>query len=69
MEAVNKLVAYALATKLIEKEDIIYSVNSLLIALGLDAAEYEASDIEALSREISLDEKDLAAYLEATLKV
>ena len=68
MEAVNKLVAYALATKLIEKEDIIYSVNSLLIALGLDAAEYEVSDIEALSREISLDEKDLAAYLEATLK-
>ena len=51
MEAVNKLVAYALATKLIEKEDIIYSVNSLLIALGLDAvAALKAGDLEQFGK-------------------
>ena len=29
MDAVNKLVAYGVKTNLIEKEDIIYTVNSL----------------------------------------
>ena len=68
MESVKKLVAYALATGLIEKEDIIYAVNSILLNLGLDSADYEIADIEALAGEISLDEKELSAYLEGVLK-
>ena len=68
MESVNKLVAYALATGLIEKEDIIYAVNTILLNLGLDSADYEIADIEALAGEISLDEKELSAYLEGVLK-
>ena len=68
MNAINKLVAYGLHTGLIEKEDIIYTVNSLLIQLRLDAAEYESEDIEKLSLEVPSEEKELAAYLEAVLK-
>ena len=67
-ESVNKLVAYGLATGLIEKEDVIYTVNSLLIALGLDSADYVSADIEKLAGEVPSDEKELAAYLEAVLK-
>ena len=68
MEAVKKLVAYGLATGLIEKDDIIYTVNSLLLALSQDSAEYEVAEIEALAGEISLDEKELSSYLESVLK-
>ncbi len=67
-KAVNKLTAYGVRTGLIEKEDIIYTVNSILIALGMDSAEYEVAEIEKLSDEISLEEADLAAYLEEVLK-
>ena len=67
-KAVNKLTAYGVKTGLIEKEDIIYTVNSILIALGMDSAEYEVAEIEKLSDEISLEEADLAAYLEEVLK-
>ncbi|MBQ7616268.1 MAG: UDP-glucose--hexose-1-phosphate uridylyltransferase [Butyrivibrio sp.] len=68
MDFINKLAAYALATNLIEKEDVIYTVNSLLIQLGLDSADYEAADIEALAEQVPADEKELSAYLEAVLK-
>ena len=68
MNSINKLVAYGLHTGLIEKEDIIYTVNSLLILLGLDAAEYEAEDIEKLASEVPSGEKELASYLEDVLK-
>ena len=68
MESILKLVAYGLKTKLIEKEDIVYTVNSLLIALHLDSADYEISDIEALAKQIPDEEKELACYLEAVLK-
>ncbi len=68
MDFINKLAAYALATNLIEKEDVIYTVNSLLIQLGLDSADYEVADIEALAEQVPADEKDLSAYLEAILK-
>ena len=67
-ESVNKLTAYGLYTGLIEKEDIIYTVNSLLIQLGLDSAEFEAEDIVSLSAQVPSGEKELAAYLEAVLK-
>ncbi|MBO5621493.1 MAG: galactose-1-phosphate uridylyltransferase, partial [Butyrivibrio sp.] len=67
-KAVNKLTAYGVKTGLIEKEDLIYTVNSILIALGMDSAEYEVAEIEKLSDEISLEEADLAAYLEEVLK-
>ena len=35
-EAVRDLTAYALATELIAEEDVIYTVNSLIGALGID---------------------------------
>ena len=55
-KAVNKLTAYGVKTGLI------------LIALGMDSAEYEVAEIEKLSDEISLEEADLSAYLEEVLK-
>ena len=68
MEALKKLVAYGLKTNLIGKEDIVYTVNSLLIALDLDSADYEVSEIEALAGEVPEDESLLGAYLETVLK-
>ncbi len=68
MEAVNRLVAYGLSTGLIEEEDIIYTVNSLLIQLGLDSAEYDTDLIRAMAGEVPTDEKELSAYLEEVLK-
>jgi UDPglucose--hexose-1-phosphate uridylyltransferase len=67
-EAINNLVAYGLATSLIEKEDIIYTVNSLLIQLGLDAAEFEKADIEALSKKIPAEKIEDGTFLEEVLK-
>jgi UDPglucose--hexose-1-phosphate uridylyltransferase len=67
-EAINKLVAYGLKTGLIEKEDIIYTVNSLLILLRLDSADYEGADIEKLAQGIETAAIDSGAYLEAVLK-
>jgi UDPglucose--hexose-1-phosphate uridylyltransferase len=66
-EMVNSLVAYALKTGLIEKEDIIFNVNTLLIDLGLDSAEFESADIEELAKKIPEDEAELGAYLEKVL--
>lgn len=65
--AIKKLVAYGLATGLIEKEDIIYTVNSLLIELGLDSVEAEITDIEKLVAEVPGDEAELGNYLEKVL--
>ena len=67
--AINNLVAYALKQGLIEKEDIIYAINSILIDLGIDAADYEASDIEALAKELPSDEIEKGTFLENVLKV
>ncbi|RKM58772.1 UDP-glucose--hexose-1-phosphate uridylyltransferase [Butyrivibrio sp. CB08] len=66
--AVKNLVAYGLRTGLIEKEDVIYAVNSLLIILGQDSAEYEASEIEALSEGIDQAGIDDGTFLEGVLK-
>ncbi|WP_034444948.1 UDP-glucose--hexose-1-phosphate uridylyltransferase [Butyrivibrio sp. AE2032] len=68
MEAVSKLVAYGVKTGLIEREDIIYTVNSLLIELGLDATDIEVADVEALVEKVPSDEKELSSYLESVLK-
>ena len=67
--AINNLVAYALKQGLIEKEDIIYAINSILIDLGIDAADYETSDIEALAKELPSDEIEKGTFLENVLKV
>ena len=68
-EAIDKLVAYGLKTGLIEKEDVIYTVNSLLIQMGLDSADYVATDIEKLAEGIDSAAIDSGAYLEEVLKV
>ena len=62
--AINNLVAYALKQGLIEKEDVIYAINSILIDLGIDAADYEAADIEALAKELSSEEIEKGTFLE-----
>ena len=67
--AINNLVAYALKQGLIEKEDVIYTINSILIDLGIDAADYEAADIEALAKELPADEIEKGTFLENVLKV
>ena len=67
-DAVKKLVAYALKTELIEKEDIIYAVNSLLIILGQDSAEFEIAEIEKLSDGIDRATIDDGTFLEGVLK-
>ncbi len=67
-DAVKKLVAYALRTELIEKEDIIYAVNSLLIILGQDSAEFEIDEIEKLSEDIDKVSIDDGTFLEGVLK-
>ncbi|SFP96453.1 UTP-hexose-1-phosphate uridylyltransferase [Butyrivibrio proteoclasticus] len=67
--AINNLVAYALKQGLIEKEDIIYAINSILIDLGIDAADYEAADIETLAKELSSEEIEKGTFLENVLKV
>ena len=67
--AINNLVAYALKQGLIEKEDVIYAINSILIDLGIDAADYEAANIEALAKELPADEIEKGTFLENVLKV
>ncbi len=67
-EAVNGLVSYALKTELIGKEDIIYTINTLLLDLGLDSAEFEVADIEELAKKVPQDESQLGLYLEDILK-
>lgn len=66
--AINNLVAYALKQGLIENEDIIYAVNSILIDLGIDSADYEAANIEALAKELPADEIEKGTFLENVLK-
>ena len=68
-EAINNLAAYALKTGLIEKEDIIYTINSLLIRLGIDAAEFDKADIIALADKIPANGIEDGTYLEEVLKV
>lgn len=67
--AINNLVAYGLKQGLIEKEDVIYAINSILIDLGIDAADYEAADIEALAKELPSEEIEKGTFLENVLKV
>ena len=66
--AVKNLVAYALKTGLIEEEDIIYLVNSLLIILGQDSAEFDTDEIKGLSANIDQAAIDDGTFLEAVLK-
>ncbi|WP_022777983.1 UDP-glucose--hexose-1-phosphate uridylyltransferase [Butyrivibrio sp. AE3009] len=68
-EAINNLAAYALKTGLIEKEDIIYTINSLLIRLGIDAAEFDKADIIAIADKIPANGIEDGTYLEEVLKV
>ncbi len=66
-ESIKKLVAYALRTNLIEREDIIYAVNSLLKELKTDSAEFEVTEIEEMSEEIDGAAIDSGEYLEKVL--
>ena len=67
--AVRKLTEYALATELIEKEDVIYTVNSLIGALGIE--EYPGTEEEIIEGAASLDGEKIAdgTMLEEILRV
>ncbi len=65
--SVKNLIAYGLKTGLIEKEDVIYALNSVLIDLGLNSAEYEAAEIEELAEEVPVGDKELGEFLEKVL--
>ncbi len=67
-EAITKLVAYGLKTGLVEKEDLIYTTNSVLLTLKMD--EYEESNalICQEAEKISDEEIESGTYLEGTLK-
>lgn len=67
-KAILDLVAYALRTNLIEKEDITYSVNQLLIPLKLDSFNGDINLVSEIAE--SLDESKIedGTLLEAILK-
>ncbi|MCR5404702.1 MAG: UDP-glucose--hexose-1-phosphate uridylyltransferase [Butyrivibrio sp.] len=66
--AVNRLVAYGLKTDLIEKEDIIYTVNQILIILGMESADYDVKTLMALADDIDTGSIESGAFLEEVLK-
>ena len=53
LEAIRDLTEYSLATGLIEKEDVIYTVNSLIGALGID--DYPGNKEEIIEGAAALD--------------
>ncbi|MCR5770118.1 MAG: galactose-1-phosphate uridylyltransferase, partial [Butyrivibrio sp.] len=67
-ENIVDLVAYAYRTGLIEKEDITYSLNTILMQLGL--TELEGSEEDVIKKSESIDQKkiDDGTYLEGTMK-
>ena len=68
-EAVRDLTAYALATELIAEEDVIYTVNSLIGALGID--DYPGDREEIIGEAAALDRNKIAdgTLLEGILAV
>ena len=67
--AIRDLTAYGLAAGLISKEDVIYTINSLLGVMRMDSCETTKEDVLAAAEKLSgADTKD-GAFLEQTLKV
>jgi len=66
-EAITKLVGYGVKTNLVPKEDIIYTVNSLIMTLGLDEYEGSKEDIISESEKIGDDEIESGEFLQKTL--
>ena len=56
--AIRDLTEYALATELIAEEDVIYTVNSLLGALGID--DYPGDRAEIIGGAAALDREKVA---------
>ena len=72
MEALRDLVAYALATGLIEEVDAVYSLNTLLWIMGLDSFDLDVEEIGPAAAAMELDRKEdieSGALLEGILKV
>ncbi len=67
--AIKSLIAYGIKTELIEKEDIVYTLNSVLMDLSLTSADYDIAEIEELTSEVPSDDKKLGAYLENILSI
>ena len=68
-QAIAELAGYALAAGLIEKEDVIYSVNCILKEMELDA--WEGTEEDALSFAETLDAEKIAdgSLLEGILDI
>ena len=66
--AIRDLTEYALATNLIEKEDVIYTVNSLLGALGIDDYPGNRDEIIAGAAELDAAKIKDGTLLEEILK-
>ena len=66
--AIRNLTEYALATNLIEKEDVIYTVNSLLGALGIDDYPGNRDEIIAGAAELDAAKIKDGTLLEGILK-
>lgn len=66
--ALTKLVAYGYKTGLIEKEDIIYTINTLLIDLKLDSFEGTENDVIAEAESFADSDLEAGTLLENILK-
>lgn len=66
--ALTKLVAYGYKTGLIEKEDIIYTINTLLIDLKLDSFEGTENDVIAEAENFADSDLEAGTLLENILK-
>ncbi|MCR4903213.1 MAG: UDP-glucose--hexose-1-phosphate uridylyltransferase [Butyrivibrio sp.] len=67
-ESLKSLVAYGYKTGLIEKEDIIYTLNTLLIDLNLDSCDISENDVITLADSLSEAEIEKGTLLEEILK-
>lgn len=65
--AVRELTGYALRTGLIEREDVIYTVNSLLGALGVDDFPYTGKEVEDCAATLDGDRIQDGTLLEGIL--
>lgn len=68
-ESITKLAAYGLATGLIEQEDVIWAVNSILGTMELSEWTGSEADVIKAAAKISKEERESGSYLESVLAV
>ncbi|MEE0955086.1 MAG: UDP-glucose--hexose-1-phosphate uridylyltransferase [Eubacterium sp.] len=68
-EAITKLAAYGLAAELIGKEDVIWTVNTILGTMGLSEWTGNEAGVLEEAAKISQEERETGSYLESVLAV